>query len=193
MTTALPRPFTSLLHQTSGLEAAAATGAKSHNLLAAPGQRVFVDDARGSSPPLLFAELESSAEVAVDADVGDDSQRRQLTASRLSADSGSGDDVGGGHSQPWEEALVVREGSEVFDLKGQCSDGDSFTISSEALPDTEGCYSSVPGTSFGVGFLYSTDDTADKRTVYPKIVTIDGESRVSASVLGILEHNVRGR
>ncbi|CAM9439916.1 unnamed protein product, partial [Hapterophycus canaliculatus] len=72
--------------------------------------------------------------------------------------------------------LVGRKGIEVFNLEGQCGDGDSFTVSSEALPDTEGCYSSVPGTSFGEGSWYSTEGSGDKRAIYPKIFTIDGGS-----------------
>ncbi|CAM9869614.1 unnamed protein product [Scytosiphon promiscuus] len=183
MMTALPRPFSPPSQQTSGLETAATATAsaavKLQKLLAAPGRRGFKNDATSSSLYLLRARLESSAGGAGDVDVGPELQRRRRVASPVPSDGDDGDDDAGaraGHLQEWEEALVVREESEVFNLMGQCSDGDSFTVSSEAMPDTEGCYSSVAGTSFGEGFLYSTDDSAEKRTIYPKIVTIGGES-----------------
>lgn len=179
MTTALPRPFATTLQPTSGLEIAAAAAARSHDLLAAPRQHGSVYDARRSSPSRLFAKLENSAGDAADSDTSGGSQRRRLAASPLSLDGDNDAGVRAGHLQPWEEAFVVRERGEVFNLKGQCSDGDSFTVSSQAMPDMDGCYSSVPGTSFGEGFLYSTDDDGDRRTIFPKIITISGESNVS--------------
>eukprot|EP00752_Nemacystus_decipiens_P015610 g13933.t1 len=61
-------------------------------------------------------------------------------------------------------------------LRGQCDDGDSFTVTSGGLPIADGCYSAIVGTDFGEGFFYSTDEE-DKRLVYPKLITRDGESK----------------
>lgn len=77
---------------------------------------------------------------------------------------------------------MAAEGWGLVDLRGQCSDGDSFTVTSASIPSTEGCYMSVPGTSFGEGFLYSTEDSGVTTTIYPKIITKDGTSNVSASL-----------
>ncbi|CAN0184627.1 unnamed protein product, partial [Laminaria digitata] len=57
-----------------------------------------------------------------------------------------------------------------------CVDGDSFFVSSPVVPDAEGCYEAVEGTSFGQGFLYALGGGGDDRNVYPKLITTEGES-----------------
>ena len=109
---------------------------------------------------------------SVDADVH--LRRRRGLASRTPATDG---DAAGAAAGAMAE---VRGG--FASLRGQCDDGDSFTVTSAALPIADGCYSAVVGTSFGEGFFYSTDEE-DKRLIYPKLITRDGVSQVSASVL----------
>lgn len=117
--------------------------------------------------------LENVDNVIVDVDAG--LQRQQEIASRIPADGDA--DSGAG-----AEAALIRRG-DFTSLRGQCNDGDSFTVTSLALPIADGCYSAVVGTNFGEGFLYSTDEQDDERLIYPKLITRDGESKVSASSL----------
>lgn len=107
--------------------------------------------------------------------VDDDTRlrRRRELASRTPAEG----DAGAG---AMAEAASRGRG-DFASLRGQCNDGDSFTVTSGALPIADGCYIAVVGTNFGEGFFYSTDEE-DKRQIYPKLITRDGESKVSASV-----------
>ena len=60
-----------------------------------------------------------------------------------------------------------------------CPNGHSFFVTSSALPDSEGCYVAVEGTSFGEGFVYDLSDGLQDRNIYPKVITTEGESEVS--------------
>ena len=74
-----------------------------------------------------------------------------------------------------QRSLIVAEAA------ASCVDGDSFVVTSSVVPDAEGCYVAAEGTSFGQGFIYALGDGGDNRNVYPKLITIDGESEVSVN------------
>lgn len=86
------------------------------------------------------------------------------------------------------EEAFAEGGGELVSLRGQCSDGENFTVASGAIPIADGCYSPVAGTDFGEGLFYSTEDADNKRTIYPKVITKDGESSVSASCCCLRVH-----
>lgn len=115
--------------------------------------------------------LDNVGNVSVDVDAG--LRRRQAMASRSPTAGDAAADAGAS-----AEAALIRSG-DLATFRGQCNDGDSFTVTSVALPIADGCYSAVVGTSFGEGFFYSTDDV-DKRLIYPKLITKDGLSQVRA-------------
>eukprot|EP00903_Cladosiphon_okamuranus_P010262 g9716.t1 len=110
----------------------------------------------------------------VGVEVGIDVRRRLGVASRILAD-GDADAAASAGAGAIAEAASIRSG-DFASLRGQCNDGDSFTVTSAAIPVAGGCYSAVLGTNFGEGFFYSTDDD-DKRLMYPKLITRDGESK----------------
>lgn len=173
------------LQQASGPAEAAVAGKHRHLEVVASRRRELGHDARGewASTSLLLDTAEaSSADFEHDLLPLDDSKtdlrRRRLEANRPQAD-GSADADSDGNFSPW---VMAAGGWGLVDLRGQCSDGDSFTVTSPSIPSAEGCYTSVPGTSFGEGFLYSTEDSAVTTTIYPKIITKDGTSNVSASL-----------
>lgn len=111
-------------------------------------------------------------------DVGVSLRRRQAMASRSLAGGDAGADAGAGASA---EVALIRRG-DFNGLRGQCDDRNSFTVTSEALSAADGCYSAIVGTDFGEGSSYSTptDEDGKKRSIYPKLITRDGESKVSA-------------
>lgn len=59
-----------------------------------------------------------------------------------------------------------------------CAIGESFTIMSQALPDTEGCYEAVASTLTEQGLLYASRDSVEDRAAYPKLLTNESESQV---------------
>ncbi|CAN0385913.1 unnamed protein product [Pylaiella littoralis] len=81
-----------------------------------------------------------------------------------------------GHFQAVMKKCLPEERGGLISLRGQCSGGDDFTVSSGVVPSADGCYSAADGTDFGEGFFYTTDDADNKRSIYPKVITIGGES-----------------
>ncbi|CAM9260987.1 unnamed protein product [Ectocarpus sp. 12 AP-2014] len=176
MASSLSWQSVSQLQQASG-PAEAADAGKHHRLeVAAPRRRDLGRDARGTSLLLDTAEARSAdsehGSLTLD-ESNTDLRRRRLEANRPQADGSADADDAEGIFSP---AVTAAEGWGLVNLRGQCSDGDSFTVTSPSIPSTEGCYTSVPGTSFGEGFLYSTEDSTVTTTIYPKVVTKDGTS-----------------
>ena len=77
-----------------------------------------------------------------------------------------------------------QRGLAVTEAAALCVDDDSFFVASPVVPDAEGCYFAAEGTSFGHGFVYVLEGGDDDRNVYPKLVTMEGESEVSQAGQG---------